>query len=826
MGKGSVPQWDQTLALLVRDPASESVGIWVRGRRSVLGKVELGFETFAVASIADGSFNEGTLRVEKMGGSIRISFVYVTLPDVSQALMKTPALPDKVNKDAAISEKLERAPAEPALKRLTSPGGVLMIRVHEGKSLLAMDNDGLSDPFAVVNLVDVRGKRQVIKTAAVRNSLAPVWDTQKEVLLRDYRTSRINIAVSDFDDVSDHDLIGSAYIDIRSFLEGKNSFEIAPGCYAVERVWISLDYEVRQGKLKVDRYGRSITTSGFVSISLVFRPCNVTYDEGSSSDVAREQAGDNLEKSAVSSGISQLGKIGVGGARAFVSGMSSMTGTVTGAKKKAALGAGNGGSLRCKVIGARNLEAKDKNGLSDPFCVVKLGGKTVHKTPVVKESLNPSWNTEFEAAVIDRFRERVLFIVKDKDPLGSDRIGRCSLALSDSTVLTGEPKWFPLDGAESGEICVAITMMADANDALLTMSCAATEEDIRRIELERSAIPDPSLRKTTGIADAPVALATGTVKAVAATGSAVIQGGAAVGSAVVLGSANAVSTGANVLASGASTIAGGIVGGGTAFLSGANDLRKRATTLPASMVGRGSSKGLDVPAADENDGKAKGKSDGGKSPAKGDKDKDKDKGKQRADESDQLSKARTLSVSASTTAKPDDAQGGHARTLSEGGGSVSSRAPDTDDDGSIGKVSQSSMRNAKDKKYIRVVLRIHGARNLPEGKDKALVKVGGWSSKSLKTKKVALGKGAVDWNESLDFGRTSYKPNADIVAQVRISHGPFGRTDVVEFRVHLPADVTTEGYSAQLWCQAAATTQGASSPQLQLTIDVRPEPDA
>jgi Ca2+-dependent lipid-binding protein len=36
----------------------------------------------------------------------------------------------------------------------------------------------------------------------------------------------------------------------------------------------------------------------------------------------------------------------------------------------------------------------DLNGLSDPYCIVKLGAQNV-KSKVVKKSVNPKWDEEF-----------------------------------------------------------------------------------------------------------------------------------------------------------------------------------------------------------------------------------------------------------------------------------------------------------------------------------------------------------------------------------------------------------------------------------------------
>lgn len=42
-----------------------------------------------------------------------------------------------------------------------------------------------------------------------------------------------------------------------------------------------------------------------------------------------------------------------------------------------------------------NLPAKDWNGLSDPFVILKLNDSFEKKTKIIKKNLNPVWNEEF-----------------------------------------------------------------------------------------------------------------------------------------------------------------------------------------------------------------------------------------------------------------------------------------------------------------------------------------------------------------------------------------------------------------------------------------------
>lgn len=51
-------------------------------------------------------------------------------------------------------------------------------------------------------------------------------------------------------------------------------------------------------------------------------------------------------------------------------------------------------TLYFQVISGNGLLAMDGNGLSDPYCMVKLGSVS-HRTSTMKETLSPVWNEVF-----------------------------------------------------------------------------------------------------------------------------------------------------------------------------------------------------------------------------------------------------------------------------------------------------------------------------------------------------------------------------------------------------------------------------------------------
>ncbi|XP_057416872.1 uncharacterized protein LOC130711325 [Lotus japonicus] len=94
-----------------------------------------------------------------------------------------------------------------------------------------------------------------------------------------------------------------------------------------------------------------------------------------------------------------------------------------------------GGFLSVTVISAENLPALDLMGKSDPFVVLTLRkakskAETIHKTKVVNNCLNPSWNQAFDFVVEDGLHDELIVEVWDHDTIGKDDfMGRCTLSL-------------------------------------------------------------------------------------------------------------------------------------------------------------------------------------------------------------------------------------------------------------------------------------------------------------------------------------------------------------------------------------------------------------
>eukprot|EP01018_Ginkgo_biloba_P034391 Gb_34570 [translate_table: standard] len=130
--------------------------------------------------------------------------------------------------------------------------------------------------------------------------------------------------------------------------------------------------------------------------------------------------------------------------------------------------------LYVRVVKARELPAKDITGSCDPYVEVKIGnykGTTKH----FEKKTNPEWNQVF-AFSKDRIQSSVLeAVVKDKDLIKDDFIGRVTFDLNDVPTRVPPdsplaPQWYRLEDKKSesklkGELMLSVWMGTQADEA-------------------------------------------------------------------------------------------------------------------------------------------------------------------------------------------------------------------------------------------------------------------------------------------------------------------------------------------------------------------------
>ncbi|KAF9199830.1 hypothetical protein BGZ49_010006 [Haplosporangium sp. Z 27] len=91
----------------------------------------------------------------------------------------------------------------------------------------------------------------------------------------------------------------------------------------------------------------------------------------------------------------------------------------------------NMGTLTVTLVKARDLIAADRSGTSDPYVIFKLNGTEVHKSQVIKKTLNPDFNETFVVPISSRADDLFTFEIFDWNQVHSAKslgIGSIDLA--------------------------------------------------------------------------------------------------------------------------------------------------------------------------------------------------------------------------------------------------------------------------------------------------------------------------------------------------------------------------------------------------------------
>lgn len=120
--------------------------------------------------------------------------------------------------------------------------------------------------------------------------------------------------------------------------------------------------------------------------------------------------------------------------------------------------------LHITVVQGRRLEAKDHSlfgtGTSDPQVRLKIHGFEQQKTPYIRKTLDPVWNSRHVfPAVVDSALSLAVIVEDHNDLKGADFMGKISIPLNQFNDKRPSKKWYKLrnknmeaDGIDRGEI--------------------------------------------------------------------------------------------------------------------------------------------------------------------------------------------------------------------------------------------------------------------------------------------------------------------------------------------------------------------------------------
>ena len=307
---------------------------------------------------------------------------------------------------------------------------VLVVNVYRARQLKAMDSamfgKSSSDPYVIIKF-----EGHTKKTAIVMKDLNPNWNEKISIPidLEDLpKDSRLHISVWDYDAMSTDDMIGALTIPVSSSLRTpvRDWFAITDESEVEATGELELEIQIQDPLMHVSVWDHDAMSAddviGEVTIPIgehLWTPAKKWFD---------------ITSAGQTTGQLQLG-LGIQAPAA------------NDYKPIAVI----------KLIGARDLEAMDLGGSSDPYAILKLGNLQ-HKTTIIENNLNPVWNEEFELPV-ENIHQPLLIEVFDHDKIGSDdMIGMARVPISDLPGRQKSQQWhaLKLNGRTHGEILLSV----------------------------------------------------------------------------------------------------------------------------------------------------------------------------------------------------------------------------------------------------------------------------------------------------------------------------------------------------------------------------------
>ncbi|XP_055957357.1 uncharacterized protein LOC126821662 isoform X2 [Patella vulgata] len=403
----AINEWEDVCSFFIYDVADEKLEIKQKCKRLLTSTVveshtiKLSAHPFRVQSKAEDTFTNSD------GSKLKLDLEYTALPKID----------------------LE---TEPANQQITNSSGVMYVKIHGAANVIAADRTGASDPYCVL----FSDRRRIFTTPYIPETRNPRWETGVEFFVSNVAKTNLSFFVFDWDGTNtiDDDFLGSAHFSLsedESWVIKKN---------------LTLGYNDPKKGYVQDR------SCGEITISVIFRPVPSVgrsekyraFLDSISSNNNDYLYREDLMSPATSSAVygkpqSFPGSEGPLKAPSHARYMDTYLEGKT--------------IVELTILQGKDLVSMDRNGFSDPFCVVLLDKKKVFTTGVKKKTLFPKWN---ETVTLEYPTENseMEIDVYDKDILGKDFMGKLFVELDKLKELSlkGTSEWFSLDRAKSGKI--------------------------------------------------------------------------------------------------------------------------------------------------------------------------------------------------------------------------------------------------------------------------------------------------------------------------------------------------------------------------------------
>ena len=385
VAKSRSPEWGETFVCPVENAEERLLRFEVKDATNLIGPEVLGRCTFNAGQLLLGQSREATVALQpeegaafyRMGdrGTLTVRAVLVAGDDAGAA-------PAGAGEGAATPRARVQPPPGADAWRV---GRRVRVTVVEGLKLIAADPIGFSDPYCRVRLGSATET-----TAVVKKSLDPKWGQTFTFPIESAgdRTLHFEVLDSDNDKRDDADDV-----------LGHGAYDAGDPCLlplnrGVEKV-VALRPEKGASIYKNKQRGHLR-----LKVEIV--------------DEAVDAEGDVPAEAGAGVAVAETG--GVGGAPE---------------------GPGDapepfraGSQVRVTVVEAKKLGLF---GLTDPYCVVRLGAET-HRTAAIRRTRDPQWNETFVFTVADAEDRTLSFAVNDSGPGsdsdegggGDDLLGQCT----------------------------------------------------------------------------------------------------------------------------------------------------------------------------------------------------------------------------------------------------------------------------------------------------------------------------------------------------------------------------------------------------------------
>ncbi|ORZ17605.1 C2 domain-containing protein [Lobosporangium transversale] len=429
------PKWNEVADIFVKELEYAKLVILVREKSSMDNDAVIAEFSSNVRSLLENTPSEGQdfplLHGAEQKGTIHLRFEYLPVP-------------------------IELFPKE----RLDNMGN-LTIHLVRAKNLLSADRSGASDPYFIFR---VNGK-EVYKSEVVKKNLNPEYNETFVLPIASRMEDQLSFEVFDWNQIGSAKSLGVGALDIR------NIQLVLPNEYIVP---ISNKHNQGEVQLRLKFIPEFLSSnkrrSGFgatflgTGIGLAAQGGQALGHVGMAG-VGAVAGGVGAVGHGVGAGVNAVGHgaiKGVGAVGRGVFGGLSAGASAVGLHKRAdkaeshpqadvahpQTGAappavdpytttnqpgliGQPGSLIIEVTGAEGLMGVDKNGKSDPYVKVSVGGKQILKTKVIKNTVSPEWREVTDPPVeISGGPATFHFSVKDHNTLGGSKdLGSCDVSL-------------------------------------------------------------------------------------------------------------------------------------------------------------------------------------------------------------------------------------------------------------------------------------------------------------------------------------------------------------------------------------------------------------